>query len=202
MKLLSANEPKGPQKPADDTTRTFMGLGRLVDSVTPWLMDLGSWTFGALIAFNLVILGALLTVGPVDPPVKIATAAFAVALPLGVGGLVLLRLLTDMSKASLGDAAAKAFIDVGFRFQRANKSDEGRPRRVALLYTYALLTATALMTLTGMTASLWHMAWWIGVTFIVVALVSQVAVGAALSAYSPQGRWRAPSGAIEPETES
>lgn len=178
------------------------GLGRLVDSITPWLLDLGSWTFGALIAFNLVVLGALLTVGPVDVAIKIGTAAFAVALPLGVGGLVLLRLLTDMSKSSLGDAATKAFVDVGFSFQQASTADASRPRRVALLYTYVLLTATVLMTLVGVTASLWHMAWWIGVVFVVMAVVSQSAVVAALSAMSPQGRWRSPSGQVEPDKQT
>jgi hypothetical protein len=30
------------------------------------LLALGTWIFGALIAFNLLILAALLTVGPVD----------------------------------------------------------------------------------------------------------------------------------------
>ena len=178
--------------------RTQLGLTQLLDSVTPWLLDLGSWTFGALIALNLVVLGALLTVGPVDVAVKIATASFAVALPLGVGGLVLLRLLTDMSKSNLGETARKAFIDAGFSFRRAGNTDESRPRRTALIYTYVLLTATMLMTLTGLTAALWHMAWWIGVTFIVMAFLSQSALAAALSGMGPQGRWRSPGGEVEP----
>lgn len=172
--------------------RTQLGLTQLLDSITPWLLDLGSWTFGALIALNLVVIGALLTVGPVDVAVKIATASFAVALPFGVGGLVLLRLLTDMSKSNLGGAARKAFIDAGFSFREAGNADESRPRRSALLYTYVLLTATVLMTLIGLTAALWHMAWWIGVTFVVMALVSQSVLGAALSGMGPKGRWLSP----------
>lgn len=197
---MSEGAPRARPSPGDKTyTQTFVGLGRLIDSITPWLLDLGSWTFGALIAFNLVVLGALLTVGPVDLAVKIATAAFAVALPLGVGGLVLLRLLTDMGKSNLGDTATKAMIDVGFSFGQARPTDESRARRIALLYTYALLTVTVLMTLTGLTASLWHMGWWIGVVFIVVAFLSQLVVVLALSPMSPQGRWRAPGGEVEPE---
>lgn len=199
MKPLSENETRTRRPPADLTlARTLAGLGRAVDAVTPWLLDLGSWTFGSMIAFNLVVLGALLTVGPVDAAVKIATAAFAVALPLGVGGLVLLRLLADMSKANVGEATASAFVSVGFSFERAAETDAHRSRRIALLCTYTLLAATVLLTLIGVTAALWHMAWWIGVVFIVMALVSQSVVIGALSGFGQKGRWRAPSGEVEP----
>src|SRR5438045_5336792 len=46
--------------------RTVAGLAKLVERITPWLLDLGNWIFGALIAFNLLVLSALLTIGPVD----------------------------------------------------------------------------------------------------------------------------------------
>lgn len=185
---------------SDTFARTVGGLGRLVEAVTPWLLDLGGWVFGGLIAFNLVILGALLTVGPVDPAVKVSTLSFALALPLDIAGFVLLRLIADMKKMSVGEVAAQAFIDEGFSVDDAEsvQSAEAKQRRVALRYSYALLAVAVLLTLVGVTAALWHMAWWIGAVFVVTAVAAQVVILAAISGLLPEGRWRTPSGETEP----
>jgi hypothetical protein len=42
------------------------------------LVDVGSWIFGALTAVNLVVISALITVGPVDAAIRLSTAALAV----------------------------------------------------------------------------------------------------------------------------
>jgi len=34
----------------------------LLDRVKPWLIEFGSWIFGGLIAFNLIIVAPLLTI--------------------------------------------------------------------------------------------------------------------------------------------
>jgi hypothetical protein len=57
-------------------------LGDLLERITPWLFEVGSWIFGGLVAFNLVLVSALLTVGPVDRAILISITAFACALPL------------------------------------------------------------------------------------------------------------------------
>jgi hypothetical protein len=174
---------------ADETwVRTQAALGTLLARVTPWLLDLGNWIFGALIAFSLVILGAMLTVGPVDRAVLVATAAFALALPLDVAGFVLLRIAVDMKKVDLETVATAAFVEAGFTSEEVGQaldpreSEQKRTRKV-LLYSYNLLTLTALLTLVGMTAALWHMAWWIGVAFAAMLLVSLSVVGGALTTY-------------------
>jgi hypothetical protein len=174
---------------ADETwVRTQAALGTLLARVTPWLLDLGNWIFGALIAFSLVILGAMLTVGPVDRAVLVATAAFALALPLDVAGFVLLRIAVDMKKVDLETVATAAFVEAGFTSEEVGQaldpreSEQKRTRKV-LLYSYNLLTVTALLTLVGMTAALWHMAWWIGVAFAAMLLVSVSVVGGALTTY-------------------
>jgi hypothetical protein len=174
---------------ADETwVRTQAALGTLLARVTPWLLDLGNWIFGALIAFSLVILGAMLTVGPVDRAVLVATAAFALALPLDVAGFVLLRIAVDMKKVDLETVATAAFVEAGFTSEDVGQaldpreSEQKRTRKV-LLYSYNLLTVTALLTLVGMTAALWHMAWWIGVAFAAMLLVSVSVVGGALTTY-------------------
>jgi len=183
---------------ADETwVRTQAALGTLLARVTPWLLDLGNWIFGALIAFSLVILGAMLTVGPVDRAVLVATAAFALALPLDVAGFVLLRIAVDMKKVDLETVATAAFVEAGFTSEEVGQaldpreSEQKRTRKV-LLYSYNLLTLTALLTLVGMTAALWHMAWWIGVAFAAMLLVSLSVIGGALTTYKTRRAVRAP----------
>ncbi len=197
---MSQSEPTETRPRTNDTfSRTVAGLGRLIEAVTPWLLDLGTWIFGALTAFNLVILGALLTVGPIDGAVKISTAAFALALPSDVAGFLLLRLIADMSKVGLAEVATKAFVDVGFSVEGAAQPDEAARRRVALRFSYALLALSVLLTVVGVTSALWHMAWWIGVGFVAMVVLTQALVLWAVSTLGPGGRWRTPAGEVEPK---
>ena len=180
--------------------RTQLGLSLFFDLAVPWLLDLGSWVFGALVAFNLVILGMVLTIGPVDTAVKLATAAFALSLPPNVAGFVLVRLVTDMRKMRAPDQAQQAFKDAGFELEGApdRKEAERRMSGVTLSYTYGLMSVSFLLTIAGLTAALWHSGWWIGTSFLVMLAVS---VGVLLLAASQMGaggeRWRPP--ASQPE---
>jgi hypothetical protein len=95
--------------PPTTFNQTLNGFGTMVERITPWLLDLGSWIFGALIAFDLLILAALLTVGPADLAALIATAALALALPPNAARFFLLRLLEDIKNARLEEVAVEAF---------------------------------------------------------------------------------------------
>ena len=55
-----------PEKSSTDeqSARAFSGIRNLAEKVTPWLIDVGSWIFGGLTAVNLVVISALITVGP------------------------------------------------------------------------------------------------------------------------------------------
>ena len=193
---------------ANDTwVRTVVGLSNLVERITPWLLDLGAWIFGGLLAFNLLVLSALLTVGPVDTAVLIATAAIALAVPPGVAGFLLLRLVADMKRVDLERVATQAFVEAGFDVQlagRAPSRDEARQRRarVVLRYSYVLLAVTAMLTFIDTTAALWHMAWWIGAAFIVMIVISQVIFFVALASTGTDAIWSAPAAdSAEPERE-
>jgi hypothetical protein len=199
MKPLSATR-KARKAGSDTAARTAAALDHLLEALAPWLFDLGNWIFGGLIAFSLVVLGALLTVGPVDTAVKISTASFALALPLDLAGFVILRLFGDMMKVSFGELGIKAFTEAGFSYE-----GEGTPqiadtklRRVALRYSYTLLVLTSVLTAVGLTAALWHMTWWIGVIFAVMVIVSPWLVLTAFSSIGPVGRWRTAAGEVEP----
>lgn len=190
--------------PDDTFKRTVNAFGKLVERITPWLLDLGNWIFGALIAFNLVILGALLTVGPVDPAIIVSTGALALALPADAAGFFLLRLVADLKQVGLEEIAAQAFQEVGFSVENqvpspgAPESVEKRRTRIVLRYSYALLAVSILLTLVGMTAALWHMAWWIGVVFVAMVVASQGVVFGAIVSSGSTTTWRTPAGAEEP----
>lgn len=177
---------KRPVRGDEAWLRTQAAFGTLLERVTPWLLDLGNWIFGALIAFSLVIIGAMLTIGPVDRAVLVATAAFALALPLDAAGFFLLRLAADMKKVDLETVATAAFVEAGFSSEEVGQaldpreSERQRIRRV-LGVSYSLLQLTALLTLVGVTAALWHMAWWIGVAFAAMLVLSLTVVVVALN---------------------
>ncbi|HKC20227.1 MAG TPA: hypothetical protein VKE27_11430 [Candidatus Dormibacteraeota bacterium] len=185
---------------SDTAVRAAAALDHLFEAIAPWLFELGNWIFGGLIAFNLIILGALLTVGPVDAAVKISMAAFALALPLDLAGFLILRLFADMLKVSFGDLGIKAFTEAGFSYEGAETPHiaDTKVRRVAVRYSYSLLSVTSVLTVIGLTAALWHMAWWIGVIFAVTVVASQFVVVAAVSTIGPVGRWRTAAGEVEP----
>jgi len=176
--------------------QTKKGFGTLIAQITPWLLELGSWIFGALIAINLLILAALLTVGPVDRAVVAATAALAFALPLDVVGLVLLRLIVDVGKVRLEDAAVKAFEEAGLNAEQVDEEPDleamiKRRTTKVLIYCYSILTLSALLTLVGVTAAFWHMRWWIGLAFLFITIASVGIVLAAFWGSPPRRRSKA-----------
>jgi len=193
----SAAKPSGagPEMASDPG---IVGFKNLIERIGPWLLDLGNWIFGALIAFNLLILASLLTVGPVDPAVIVASACIALALPPAVGGFFLLRLTADMRKTNLEATAGEAFQEAGFTIDQPqppkppSESREAKRTRIVLAYSYGLLGFTVLVTFIGVTAALWHMRWWIAIVFAAVAVASQAIVIRAIAQFGSDATWRAP----------
>ncbi len=177
-----------PATPDETFNQTIKGFGTLVERITPWLLDLGSWIFGALIAFDLLILAALLTVGPADLAALVATAAFALALPPNAAGFFLLKVLEDIKNARLEDVAVQAFQEAGFGVSPIQAPDAAESvvkqrTKTVLIYSYSILSVSVLLTVIGVTAALWHMAWWISVAFVAVTLVSPGVVLGAMASW-------------------
>lgn len=173
-----------PPSVAEQSTRAFKGLRNLAERITPLLVDVGSWIFGGLIAANLVVLSALVTVGPVDVAIRTSTAVLAAALPLNVAGIVLLRLIKDVNDVGLDDVSLRAFHEAGFPdieayFPLPHERAALRVRRsnVALLYSLGIATSTSALTVTGMIAAMWHMGRWIGCLLLGAVLVSVALIG-------------------------
>jgi len=183
-----AVEPPAPDHEADNQ-RLRQGLENFFERVTPWLFDLGSWIFGSLLAFNLLLLGSLFTIGPVDRAARIGTLAFALALPLNVTGLVLLRLVRELKDIKIEDELAQALLEVGFTgggrvtpppFEAMRQ----RRSRLVLVVSPFVMVVSTVLTVIGMTATLWHMAWWIALAFLLMIAVG-IAIVSAVVAGSP-----------------
>ncbi|HEY7782172.1 MAG TPA: hypothetical protein VIC85_18425 [Ktedonobacterales bacterium] len=169
--------------------RSIHAFDQVVEHSTPWLIDFGGWIFGGLIGLILLIVPALITVGPVDAPIMIATVALALALPLNVAGLIVLKLVQDMDRIGLSRELTRAFQDAGLPAGQftpaAVASGPHRPSgtQMALYYSLGALQLSVLLVLTGLVAALWHMAWWIAVAFLamVVLCLSTIIVALAKS---------------------
>lgn len=164
--------------PSEQSRHTFHALAKLLEWVTPWLLAVGSWIFGGLIAFDALFIPAMLNIRPFDLAIRISLTAFAIALPLNVTGLLLLRLVKDLKDIGLDDLTFQAFQETGFPDldaylppSRERKKQNERRSRVAVGCSFAMAGVSMILTLTGFVAALWHVAWWIG-----VVLMSTVAV--------------------------
>ena len=168
----------------DEQSRQSMRrLGGLIDTATPWLLDIGSWVFGGLLAFCLLMVTSLVNTGPAGDAVLVSTVALACALPLNVAGILLLRLVKDMKDAAVEELTLKAFRDADFPdvdayFPPAEQRRSLRRRRAsaALGFSAVVLALSIALTFTGLVAALWYMAWWIGVALLVMVAVSIAAV--------------------------
>ncbi len=194
VSLAAAEEQrKQSRKPIWQATQgeAWKVIDKLFERITPWLLEVGSWIFGGLIAFNLLVLASLFTIGPVDPAVMVSTSAFALALPLNVSGLILLRLVQDLKHVGFEEEVAQAFQEVGFTVGEqvaAPKALELLQKRrtvVFLSFSLGILALSFLLTLTGMIAVLWHMAWWIGAGFFAMVMISLVIVSVAIVTSQP-----------------
>jgi ABC-type multidrug transport system fused ATPase/permease subunit len=151
----------------------------LLDSLKPWLIEFGNWIFGGLIAFNLIILAPLITIGLGHMEVMVSIVAFACALPLDVSGLLLLKLTKDMNDIAIDDVMSQAFKDAHIpdiedHLPTTEQIQTHYKRRteIGLRYSIWVGAASAILTFLGMIAALWYIAWWVAVIFIVVALLS------------------------------
>ncbi len=160
--------------PIDENRRLWKGLRNFIDRVTPWLLEIGILIFGSLLAFNLLVLASLFTVGPVDVAIKVATISFALALPLNICGLLLLRMVREFKDVRIENEMLQAFQDEGFtgggQIPGPSILDEMRQHRagLSLQYSAVMMALSILLSLAGLIATLWHMAWWISMGFCVM----------------------------------
>ncbi len=166
----------------EQSRQSMQAVDNLIERISAWLFAFGSWIFGGLIAFNLLVTASLFTIGPIHPAILVSLTAFACALPLDVAGLFLLRLIQEMKDVNIDEQTLHAFQDTGFPIEayfppsQERTSLYKRRTHVALGYSTGILAFSVVLTLTGMVAVLWYMAWWVGVVFLAIAMLSPVLV--------------------------
>ncbi|MDE3230263.1 MAG: hypothetical protein KGO05_10305 [Chloroflexota bacterium] len=172
--------------------QSMKAYSKLLEKGAPWLFDVGSWVFGGLIAFTILIMASLITVGPVDLAIKTATVALALALPLNVTGLVLLRLVQDIKPVRFEEEVSQTFQEVGLTPGEMQipslttlQAMRVRGTRIALGFALGILTVSLLLTLVGLAATLWHMAWWIAVAFAAMVAISALLTLVAMAVSQP-----------------
>jgi hypothetical protein len=169
---------------AEEVSRADKKALRLLASRTmPLLFEVGNWVFGGLIAVNLVLISALITVGPVDTAILVSITAFGIALPLDVAGISLLRLVKSMDDAGIEDLTLQAYTEAGYpgieAYRPTGPEREEQQKKRAILavwYASAIAGLSIVLTATGLVAALWFVAWWIGVVVLCVGLLSPVLV--------------------------
>jgi hypothetical protein len=191
---LTGRQQEGAQAaapaPADQGIQAYNGL---LERIAPWLFEVGSWIFGGLIAFTVIIIGALLPARPLDLPVEIATVALALALPLNVTGLVLIRIVRDVQPVGFEQGLVRVFQEAGLtpgeqQVPSLSTLEAMRKRgtRNVLYTTLGILAMSTILTVVGMVAALWHVAWWIGVAFGVMVFICQSIVQVVLVTSQPR----------------
>jgi hypothetical protein len=184
-------ETRSPAVPDQQFNQVMQAVGSMLESITPWLVEFGSWIFGGLIAVISVVLAALITVGPVDLAVIVGTTALALALPLDVAGVLLLRLDQDFRHVGFEEEWVRAFRDAGITSPELVSPEDLKPLRkrrtaVVLRFCLGMLMVSIILILIGLVATLWHMAWWIGVAFLAMVGISQgIVVGVMLRLEPP-----------------
>lgn len=185
---MSQSDPAAPGQQQDfsiataelQTEQSLRAYNSLVEKITPWLFEVGSWIFGGLIAFTVLILAALIPIRPVDLPIEIALTAFALALPLHVTGLVLLRLVRDVKPVGFEEQIAQSLQNAGLTpgeqqvpSLTALATLRTRGTRNVLNTSLGILAVSSALTVVGVAAALWHIIWWIAVAFCVMVVLCQ-----------------------------
>lgn len=172
--------------------QAITGLSRLLEGIAPWLVEVGTWVFGGLMALNLVIIAALITVGRADSAVLVAATAFGAALPLEAAGMILLRLGNDVDDIRLDKLALRSFEQARFPDIRTYFPPPGRRTilhrrrlRVTLGYVLAVAASTGVLTIIGIVSALWHMAPWVGEASLAAVFLSIILVLVAVSHAMP-----------------
>ncbi len=185
----TSNQNISPEASQELYRQGMEAFEKVVESITPWLVEFGTWIFAGLIGFALIVIAPLVTIGPVEATILVSTAALALTLPLNVAGLLLLRLVQDMQryedKLAQGFHDASVILGSDFAAPLAASSIQKRRTEIILLVSLGLLTVSVLLTLVGLTAALWHVAWWIGALFLLMTVISLGIVVVALSAVRP-----------------
>jgi hypothetical protein len=141
--------------------------------VLKWLYDVGGWIFTGLIAVALMIIQNLIGIGHSDRGLLVAGLVLAVALPLNLAGLWIVRYIQNLDQAAAGakpplakkqSVADDATVNAAAIFSAKKRTFTNRVVTI-------VLALSVLLTLLGLALALWHISWVVTVVFLVAILV-------------------------------
>jgi hypothetical protein len=149
----------------------------LMSRIAPWFFEFGSWVFGGLIAYSIVLIQAPILNSAVtrgDRALMICALMLALALPLDVLGLIVLRLFSDLGRFDLEKEMAAAFNDVIEAADPTHEEpdqaalDRWRKKRLGRIVTLSvsILVVVLALTVAATAAAIWYVMWWIAVVFL------------------------------------
>ena len=159
-----------------------------------WLTEVGAWIFGGLLALNLVLIASLLDVGRVDTAILISICALGCALSVNVVGICLNRLVKDIKYVEVAERltilqeirdAESAEIEALYPPPEERESVRRRRSTMALWSSLGLAALSSVLTMIGLVAALWHMAWWVGVAGLVTGVLSATLISVVFVSTKP-----------------
>jgi hypothetical protein len=141
--------------------------------ILKWLYDVGGWIFTGLIAVALMIVLNLITTGTTDRVLLVAGLVLAVALPLNLAGLWIVRYIQNLDQA-LAEATPPLAQPVAADEATANTASTeifSAKKRSFMNDTITIILAlSVLLTLLGLSLALWHISWAVTIVFLVAIL--------------------------------
>lgn len=174
------------QKQAKEASET------LISHIAPWFFEFGSWIFGGLIAYSIVlvqapILNSAVTRG--DRALVICTLMLALALPLDILGLIVLRLFSDLDRFDLEKEMEEAFKEVveaaDLTYEEPDQAalERWRKKRMGRIFnlSVSILFVVLALTVAATAAAIWYVMWWLAVVFL--AMIGATVVSLSLINY-------------------
>jgi hypothetical protein len=139
-----------------------------------WLYELGGWIFGALIAAALMVLQDLIPLGSSDRITVFAALACALAIPLHIAGLVIVRYVRDLQQAAREIAMAQNLTEGRGLLSDTTLSlqifSPAKRRAMDMAVSTALFLG-ALFTLIGVATALWRISWVVTLLFFIASML-------------------------------
>lgn len=174
---LSPEDAAEVQKAFQLHKQTKEATETLISHIAPWFFEFGNWIFGGLIAYSIVliqspILNSAVTRG--DRALVICTLTLALALPLDVLGLIVLRLFGDLRRFDLEKEMQETYkavleaADPTYGELDQAALERWQKKRMAWIFnlSVSILFVVLALTIAATTAAIWYVMWWIAVVFL------------------------------------
>lgn len=198
-KYLDEKEKEKVQKAYYRSAQAKEASETFISRMAPWFLEFGSWIFGGLIAYSIVLIQAPILNSAVtrgDQALVICTLMLALALPLDIIGLIVLRLFGDLRRFDLENEFADAFSEMADAADPTReKPDQAaiehwQKKRLALIFhiSVAILLIVLVLTIAATVAAMWYVMWWVAGVFLLMIGATSVFLILLVTFIQPRAR--------------